>query len=197
VDPADSAACGALSARLGDLAAFLEQHAEHEEKFVHPAIEQVNPELSLGLESAHHELDSRMADALRAFSAMALCTDGERPERAVIAYATLSSFVAAYSAHMNDEETHAMEALWAGYDDVTLLAINQAIVASMPPEETARSFGVILPALNPQERFELLTNVRNTAPPPVFQGIWTLAQNVLSANDAQKLGRKLGLGVAA
>jgi len=93
--------------------------------------------------------------------------------------------------HMADEEERLMPALWEAFDDGALLALHQAIVASVTPAEQLALLPFLLPALNAPERAELVAGVRATAPPQAFDGLQALARRVLSPADWERLEQAL------
>jgi len=77
--------------------------------------------------------------------------------------------------------------LWAHYSDEELMAIEQAIVATIAPEEMAFSMKWMIPALNPAERAALFRGMRAGAPAPVFAGLLQMATEMLEESDSRKL----------
>ncbi len=74
-------------------------------------------------------------------------------------------------------------------------AINHgAILASIPPEEMAQSLALMLPAMNVDDRAELLGGMQAATPAETFAAVWGLAGSVLDQADHAKLGVRLGLG---
>jgi hypothetical protein len=71
--------------------------------------------------------------------------------------------------------------------------MHQAIVGSIPPDQMAASLALMLPALNVDDRTELLGGMREGAPPEVFEGVWGLAGSVLAERDHAALAARLGL----
>ena len=61
----------------------------------------------------------------------------------------------------------------------------------------AQSLALMLPAMNIDDRTELLGGMRAGAPAEVFDGVWSLAGSVLDADDLAALARRLGLEVVA
>lgn len=55
----------------------------------------------------------------------------------------------------------------------------------------------MLPAMNIDDRAELLGGMQAGAPPEVFAGVVGLARSVLVPDDFDAVSRRLGLGVAA
>ena len=108
-------------------------------------------------------------------------------------YLELASFTGAYLAHQDFEERDVMPALEQAVGFEQVLAIHQAIVGSIPPDEMAKSLAVMLPAMNVDDRTELLGGMQQGAPAEVFDGVWSLVKSVLVPADAAALGRRLGI----
>ena len=81
-----------------------------------------------------------------------------------------------------------------GFDAV--LAMHQAIVGSIPPEQMAASLAIMLPSMDVDDRAELLGGMRAGAPAEVFEGVWALAGSVLAPKDHQALAIRLDLSCA-
>jgi len=78
-----------------------------------------------------------------------------------------------------------------GYEEI--LAMHQAIVGSIPPEEMAKSLALMLPAMNVDDRTEMLGGIQLAAPAEVFEPVWGLARSVLTTSDGNALARRLGI----
>jgi len=74
-----------------------------------------------------------------------------------------------------------------------LMAIDQAIVASIPPDEMANGLSVMLPAMNVDDRVELLVGIREGAPLKVFAGVCALAESVLTPEAWKATATRLAL----
>ncbi len=74
-----------------------------------------------------------------------------------------------------------------------VIELHKAIVGSIPPEEMALSLSLMLPAMNVDDRTELLGGMRAEAPAPVFEGVWNLAASVLDRADLAAVATRLGL----
>ena len=57
----------------------------------------------------------------------------------------------------------------------------------------ATSLALMLPAMNIDDRTELLGGMQAGAPAEVFAGVWGLAGSVLAPADHRALGARLGL----
>ena len=71
-----------------------------------------------------------------------------------------------------------------------ILGVHQQIVGSIPPDEMARSLAVMLPAMNVDDRAELLGGMQAGAPAEVFAEVWGLACSVLHPQDADAVARR-------
>jgi hypothetical protein len=193
VDPADTADVAALSGHVDAVVALLVSHAEHEDTRIQDAIVSHLPDVAARVESEHAELDARMVD-LRAWATEAVGADaGRRRAEVHRLYLELASFTSAYLAHQDVEERVVMPALEAALGVDTVVTIHGAIVGSIPPDEMAQSLAIMLPAMNVDDRAELLGGMRAGAPPEVFSGVWSLATSVLAPRDATALANRLGL----
>jgi len=193
VDPGNRDAVAAVAGRWRDLVGLLVAHAEHEDEFVQPVIEAHTPSFAEVIAAAHPELEAQMA-ALEVLADRA--TDAGVCERRLFVhrmYLGFASFTAAYLQHQEFEETQVMPALAAKIGVGELLAINGAIVASIPPEQMVQSATLMLPAMNVEDRTELLGGAQAGAPPEVFAGMMGLTQSVLSPADYGEVATRLGV----
>ena len=105
----------------------------------------------------------------------------------------LAEFVGAYLSHMHLEETQVSVLLQSAYSDAELLEIQQQLRSSVTPQRMADYLSIIIPALNIDERSEMLAEMQRFAPVEVFQGVCQLSATLLSANDWAALQSRLGL----
>ena len=66
-------------------------------------------------------------------------------------------------------------------------------MASIPPHEMADALAVMLPAMNVDDRSELLGGIQAGAPAEVFAGIWGLAGSVLTPADLAAVAARLDI----
>ena len=193
LDPRDCAARIAHAKRVHDLVEFLVLHAEHEDRHMEAAIQQVLPDHAVAIAAEHVALEERMADLLE-LADLAFEADRDDATAAVHdLYLELASFVSAYLAHQEVEERVVMPALWNAFGFEPLVAIHQAILQSIAPDDMAKSLSKMLPAMNIDGRAEMLGGIRATAPAPAFAGVCALAQQVLTPADFASLSRRLQL----
>lgn len=172
-------------------------HLAHENQFVHAAIEARAPGASDAIGHEHEEHVQHIA----ALAGLAAALRGSAPEgRPLVAarlYRALSLFIAENFQHMNVEETAHNAVLWARYTDAELVAIHDALVASIPPDEMMAIARWLVPFMNPVERFQLLADIRAKAPAPAFQAILATVQPHLTTREWAKLARALELPAVA
>ena len=108
-------------------------------------------------------------------------------------YLDVAEFTSTYLAHQDFEERVVMPSLEVAIGVEAVVKINEAIIGSIPPQEMAEALGVMVPAMNVDDRAEMLGGIRAGAPAEVFAGIWGLAGSVLSPKDHDALASRLGL----
>lgn len=182
---------------LGDVRQLLELckgHLEHENRFIHSAMEARRPGSSALTAADHGDHEQ----AIRALQATALLIEtasaGEPRETAAKAlYHDLATFVAENFEHMAVEETRNNAVLWAAYTDAEIRDIEQALVASIPPEKNLAMLRWMVPYLSPSERAQLLGGIRRQAPSEVFDAMLAALQPVLTTKERLSLSHALGL----
>lgn len=167
-------------------------HIEHENRFIHPALEARAAGTSQRIAGEHvrHERDlialRTRIDTLRAAPVEL------RPDAAYTLYHALGVFVAHNFVHMNIEESQHNPTLWQHYSDAELIAIQDRLVASLSPSEKAYSMRWMLRAMNPPERAAMLGAVKAGAPAEAFAALMRQAQTLLTDADWVSLARTLG-----
>ncbi len=193
LDPASHAARATLADKVRTVRDTLISHAEHEDSAIAPAITAHLPHVAERVEVEHASLERRL-DQLRTLADLVVDAD-RRDQRAGVhqLYLDLASFTSAYLAHQDLEERIIMPALEAAIGVDAVVTIHMAIIGSIPPPQMASSLAFMLPAMNLEDRCELLGGMREAAPPEVFAGVWGLAKSSLSKGDALALGGRLGI----
>jgi hypothetical protein len=193
LDPGERCARERLAEDVTRLFELLEGHAAHEDEFVQPHIEKHAPFYAEVIATDHPRLEDQMVQMHGRVERMVTAPTAEQRGRVHHVYRELASFTSTYLEHQDFEECQVMPALAAVMDVEALVAINAAIVASIPPEQMATSLGFMLPAMNIDDRAEMLGGMQSEAPPEVFAGVWALAGSVLTPADYRALGARLGI----
>jgi hypothetical protein len=184
LDAADAGELRETLAQVRLLLDFCTSHLEHENDFIHAAMEARRPgsaETTAG-DHVHHiaacQRLAALADALE-----------RRPgeARAFELYRYLALFVAENLTHMHIEETENNAVLQRAYTDAELIAIEQAIVASLTPQEQGLTMRWMIPAMNPEERAEMLLGALANMPAQAFDGMLGALKPHLPERDWDKL----------
>ena len=165
----------------------------HENEFVHAAMEARAPGASEAIAHEHEEHLRHIRQLAQQVAALQCAHDSQRASLALDLYRALSLFVAENLQHMHVEETAHNAVLWARYTDAELQAIHGALVASIPPDEMMMVARWLVPFLNPQERLQLLADMKANAPAPAFTAVLEKVRPHLSTREWAKVARGLGL----
>jgi hypothetical protein len=193
LDPSEGIARAALATHVTDVVDLLTGHARHEDAAIQPVLEHRLPDLAERIEVDHLTLEAHMDDLVAMASdlaAPAVVDPGPGVHRL---YLALASFTSDYLRHQDVEERVVMPALEATVGLEAVVAIHQAILADIPPDEMAKGLSVMIPAMNVDDRTALLGGMQAGAPAEVFAGVWNLVGSVLDVADRQVLARRLGL----
>jgi iron-sulfur cluster repair protein YtfE (RIC family) len=191
VDPRDPEAVSAVATRWGKLVELLVAHAQHEEDFVQPVIEEFTPIYAEEIIEAHQRLEGQMAQLeLLADRAAESCPEQSRLLTHRL-YLGLASFTAAYMQHQEFEEFEVMVMLSQHVSPEELRALDNAIVASISPEMMGQCLAIMVPAMNIEDQAELFGGMQAGAPPELFAGAMGLAQSVLEPVRYHELARRL------
>ena len=176
-----------------ELLDFCRSHLRHENEFVHAAIEARAAGASAAIAHEHEEHEQHIASLCQAVEALRACPAGQRAAGARGLYGDLALFIAENFQHMHVEETAHNAVLWARYTDAELMEIQNALVASIPPEEKMFIMRWLIPFMNPAERAGVLGNMRATAPAPAFAAVLATVRPHLTQQEWAKLARSLDL----
>ena len=193
LDPSNRDDRVALAAQMRGIVDLLVGHAEHEDGSIQPVLEAQLPDLAARIEGDHEVLDARIVRLAELADAATESAVADQRFDTHRLYVELGSFTSAYLAHQDLEERSVMPALEAVLGLDGLLALHQALIAAIAPDELVRSLAVMLPAMNVDDRTELLGGMQANAPAEVFEGIWSLARSVLSPSDHSAVARRLAV----
>ena len=191
MDVDDDADCQATLDQVEALLLQLRAHLEHENRFVHPAIEARRPggaQVTAADHEGHLESIRNLDDEARA---LRQARGEQRHERGLRLYRHLALFIAENFEHMQVEERDNNAALWALYSDAELQQLHGRLLASIGPAEMAVTTRWMAAALNPRELAELYIGMRATAPLEAFNALLGVARSVLDDQRWAKLARAL------
>lgn len=193
VDPLDRRGRADLADRVRFSVDLLVSHADHEDTVIQPVLETERPDLAEIIATDHHRLEPRMDDLVVLAGAVKEAVDADARRWTHQLYLELADFTGTYLAHQHTEERVVMPALEAAIGVDAVLGLHEAIITSIPPDEMAASLAIMIPAMNLDDRAELLGGMRQAAPAEVFAGVWALVGTVLDPADVACLAQRLGL----
>jgi hypothetical protein len=193
-DWSDAPSLEALRARVRRDFSLLGSHAHHEDAYILPLLEAHCPEVARRLSRDH----AKQHDTMPALERQLAAIDPSSP--AALAHGDafrvrLSRYIAEQLEHMADEEEFAMAGLYAALDDPQLVAVHDALVASVPPEELMSWLAYMIPAMAAPDRAGMLAGMRAGAPAEVFEAVIDLSRQVLSEAAFEDLRRRLGMSI--
>ena len=193
IDPADLRDRAALATNVTSVIDLLVSHADHEDQGIQPALESELPDLATAIDSQHHALEARMELLAELAAAVQVAPTVDQAHRTQQLYLELASFTSAYLLHQDLEERIVMPALETAIGVEAVLGIHGGIIASIPPDELMRSLAVMFPAMNVDNRTEMLGGMQQSAPPEAFAGVVSLLRSVLPADEATAVTARLGV----
>ncbi|MBK0391687.1 hemerythrin domain-containing protein [Ramlibacter algicola] len=193
VDTGDDEALQRACGQVAGLMDFCRSHLGHENAFVHPALEARATGASAAIAHDHEHHGAEIDRVQQAARALPTLPAEQRPHAAHALYRALAVFVGENFRHMDVEETAHNAVLWARYTDAELVALHDALVASIPPQEMMVVARWMLPALRPAERLAVMADMQAKAPPPAFAAVIDLVRPHLSAGEWAQLARGLGI----
>jgi hypothetical protein len=195
VDPADGPETEAALSRVRELLAVCRAHLDHENEFLHTAMERRHPGSSTRIAEEHVEHEKAIERLEGEVFAVEQSRGVARAPALLGLYRRLGLFIAENLEHMHYEETVHNAILAAAYTDEELAAIEADLVAHVPPESMGVILRWMLPSIDHGQRLGMLQAMRVQAPGEVFRGALALARKHLSGADWKKLA--LGLEVSA
>ncbi len=193
IDPASHVDRAGLADHIVSVAGVLESHAHHEDAVIDPVLAVHLPDLAEDIAVDHERLEARFGRIVDlACSAVDGPVTADRHLMQLL-YLDLATFTSAYLTHQDLEERAVMAELERLIGVEEVLALHGAIVGSIPPDEMARSLAFMLPAMNVDDRVEMLGGMRMAAPPEAFDAVASLARSVLEPADYAALAARLGI----
>lgn len=166
-----------------DVAFVLRGHHDHEDDFCDPLIVQHAPEFRDELEAAHVVADERLAALDARVAELAGAPAAGRDRLLQSLHLDLAEFTADYLHHLRYEEDHVMPALNRALPNDALEALTGQIRGSVPPPDMCVFIRYMVPAMNFDERLDMLGGMYAGAPPEIFEMFRAAAQAALPAPD--------------
>jgi hypothetical protein len=187
MDPEDSDEIAERLAMVRALMDACRSHLKHENEHVHAAMEARRPGSSARTAQDHVEHEAALGRLEADVCAVERSSGQERIAAAGRLYRHLALFVAENLEHMHVEETQNNYVLWESYTDEELIAVENAIKASIPPRQMAAFLRWMVPFMNAGERALMLSGMKQSAPAEVFGSVMAAVKPHLTDADWRKL----------
>ncbi len=197
MDVDDESEVAAALAQLRELLHLCSKHLQKENQFVHAAMEKRKPGSTADCASEHIEHECAIERLQHARGIVGAASGLQRRELALRLYRDVALFIAHNFEHMRYEDIEHNAVLWSAFSDAELIAIENALKASIPPQDMAIFARWLLCANDHAFRVGMLGGVRAHAPADVFEMLLGIARANLSERDWRKLAQSLELPLAA
>jgi iron-sulfur cluster repair protein YtfE (RIC family) len=195
IDVDDAAEAASVIAQVRALLASMRAHIEHENNFMHPAIEATGQVCASAAQ--HDEHGPEIAELELLAAGVAGAPRGDRDGLVHALYHRLSLLVADNFEHMLGEEVDNNRVLWAHYTDAQIIEVHDALVAAVEPAIFMEIMGWMLPALTPRELVQVVLGARAGAPPEAFDALLSLAASTLAPERWKKLQSALSFAAGS
>jgi hypothetical protein len=187
----DDAEVTAVLCEVQDLVVGLESHIAHEERFIHPAIEERRPGGVAAIMEEHLEHANMMGAIRVLIGAIRTGSPSTRPALWRALYLCFADLLAENIHHMAEEEEVIQPLLEELYSTDELHELHDRLVSSIPAEEMIASMKILLPANDIDFRLAVLNGAKHSLPPEVFAGVFARATVYLSPVEVEALAVRL------
>lgn len=177
---------GQALAAVERLLLFLEEHAGHEDDVVMPELQRLCPETYATLAHDHARTDGLAGEVGQVCARIRGARGEQRVAMGRRLHGRLCALVAEHLRHMEREETDASRVLWAHLSDRQLKALEERIVADIPPARLADVLSLMLPAMSLPERAGLVADLRSKVPPQALDALLAPARAVLGRDGWER-----------
>ncbi|MBK1715740.1 hemerythrin domain-containing protein [Rubrivivax gelatinosus] len=192
MDVADAGERAEVCDQVELLLATLRGHVQHENDFIHTAIEARRPGGAADTTEDHVGHLEAIANLEDEAHALRSAAPGQRAALALRLYRHLAVFVGENLLHMQVEETHNNAALWALYRDDELLELHERLMATIPPQEMALVLRWMAMALSVPELAILFAELRAKAPPQAVEALLGVVREPVPAPRWARLAMAIG-----
>jgi hypothetical protein len=158
---------------------FLREHHQHEDNICEPLIAKRAAKTVAENHIQHEAADAKLAELDGLVAALETANGEARLESGRRLVAAYNDFLASYLAHMLYEENAMQAAFWEHCTDDEIRGLHGKIQGTIPPARFGEWLEIMLPAMNLDERAEMLGGIKMGAPEPAFRAACDVAARVL------------------
>lgn len=183
----------ALLNGLGYFREHIKEHAELEERFIHPRLGEVVPGCPRAIESDHKAIHADLEDLLRSLESIRSLPEGHAtlPQLGQELYLATNRFVSFYLGHIDYEEDHVQNILLNASTADELLATFKSIMAAQSPQQLSGNLRLMMQGINDKEALELLSTAKGMLPIQAFEGVLAEAERAMEPERWSRLAGKL------
>jgi hypothetical protein len=178
-DLTDADETGQLEDAVARTFEFMLEHADHEERFIHPHLGQGTP-VAMYLGAEHDELSNAQRELSDILARLADCHDaGERYMVGRDFLMAANRVIAGFLRHFDREESAAIQQLWDRLDDDQLMQIVAQVQAALPTARFRAWQRIMIRAGSRGDVIALLQGMRAVLPADRYQVCVEAAREVL------------------
>jgi hypothetical protein len=189
LDPADDIGLEVLAAEIRDVARLLADHARADDEHIQPAL--TTDGVGRAIADGRDRLESSVERIVDSVTLARSVAGDERRRSIHELYLELAAFTGAYLAQQDHEERVVAPVLSVRLGADGVADLFHRIVTDMRPDELTRCMVATLPALDVDDRRELLDGLRSAMTADAFDAVWSLASSLLSDEDLAPLAARL------
>jgi len=168
------------------------KHLQHENVFVHTEIENRSVGATARLVDDHDDHERDFVDLEARLAQIEAASPEQRSPLLRALYLRYTDFLAHDFEHMIEEETETLSLLHSLFSDEELAGIEGRIIGSVEPDLMMEFIRIMIPAMNPAERLEMLGGMKAAMPVPVFAAVVDMGvKPVLEPADWEALEQAL------
>ncbi|OPY31204.1 MAG: hypothetical protein A4E32_01654 [Methanomassiliicoccales archaeon PtaU1.Bin124] len=182
---------------MNQLDLFLAHHREHaelEQRFVHPRLSLIVPGGARAIEEEHEEHHEMLKDMIHSLDRI----KGIPPDHPTLPligqdfYLALNRFVASYLMHIDYEESYVQNVLLNDSTAEEIMDIFQQILAAQPATSLRDNLTLMLAAMNVPEAVGLLTMAKGKLPQALYDDLTARAAQFIGPQRWTEIQAALG-----
>lgn len=192
VNEFDPVASASVLRAVRELLNFCQTHLQHEDTFIHAAIQRRSPATHLASAADHREHQHRIAQLSDRLNRLERASPASAPALWLDLYRDLALFIGDNLDHMQVEETLIFQLLCDLFSPDELAALHAELVAAIPAAQMESLLGPMLAAQSYSDQLSLLADSRRQMPVAAFRGLIHSLASLLPTDRFLDLQQALG-----
>ncbi|PLY42134.1 hypothetical protein CSZ94_12210 [Janthinobacterium sp. ROICE36] len=175
-----------LKTGFDNLFELLSSHAENEDKYIHPLLEEIKSDQLPGVMKQHGILEALFLDLKNNLDCL-LNSTTINEEDVDNFYLKLIQFQSLYFNHLDDEETKITPELYRNFKDDRLVNANSLMLRNMSAHRMIAVTKGMLSKINHQELVAIYSEMKKAMPAEAFKQMCALAKESLETEPFEKM----------